>query len=911
MITLIYYFQPYADAMFKFEYPWVYVEDDTTRPEQRFKDNSLYTIPGYTYSKWLLEGPVYDITANLASENRLFEVNFNDLFVRPSLTSYGTYDGRIGNTQYGIRNASYLKITIILYPIATANTYVLTYNPDGGTMYDGIPSVTGTDNKSVNIVYNEYYTTANITKTGYTFDGWKDSFNNVISANMSTRWSYAQNVTLTAIWSATPLVPTYKVVYNRNLVSNYGSSVTSFTETYSYPNNVVISNNIFNTNLQFKYWTDDPNPEQGNKKDPGEVITGWTTSTILNLYAKWSRIIYYDVNGAKQGYSYTSGNFELGTVVTTFRSTDGILRPGYTIATGSGWSTNRYAITSISSLYITTSIDENPNYTIGLYVVWLPNLYTFIYNANGGIGTEPTISIPYDDSISAVIYPLSYGTNFSRIGYVLGGWSTTNNSPVVYILGYRFTHPSTSTTTTLYAVWYAKYVFNYNSNGGNGIEDDTSGLYIDSSSTIYISSGNKFSRTGYFLSGWAKSPTGPSIYTPNTFISHPGTVLTTTLYAVWSLNVFTFKYDANDGSGNIDDTSVSYVVGSTIFIPVSNGIGFSRTGYDLIGWATTRNGGITFNLGSSFPYPGTNTTIILFAVWLGKLYTIQYNNNGGNGSIINTSARYFNSNTIVPISNGFGFSKSGYSLLGWATISTGTVAFYPNSQLYYHPSTQDTVTLYAVWQLNKDYSLNNTDIYVKNALKKNYWTSNIYENYTYFSNVYVYPNEIKIYDNRTLSYSVLVNDLYTSNKIFQIEKLFYNKIEKLRVESGGVRIYGNLNATGLVSSTSDVRLKQIVSHIDSPLEKIMYLNTFKFVPNEFAKKNNIMQDRIYLGINAQEVQQYFPELVQLAEFDTSNLNDGKHVSVSGNNYLAVEYERMVPILIECIKELKTKIDILK
>ena len=50
-----------------------------------------------------------------------------------------------------------------------------------------------------------------------------------------------------------------------------------------------------------------------------------------------------------------------------------------------------------------------------------------------------------------------------------------------------------------------------------------------------------------------------------------------------------------------------------------------------------------------------------------------------------------------------------------------------------------------------------------------------------------------------------------------------------------------------------------------------------------------------------------PEIVKIAPFDS----DINHNSKSGDNYLTVSYERLVPVLIEAIKELKKEINLLK
>jgi hypothetical protein len=134
-----------------------------------------------------------------------------------------------------------------------------------------------------------------------------------------------------------------------------------------------------------------------------------------------------------------------------------------------------------------------------------------------------------------------------------------------------------------------------------------------------------------------------------------------------------------------------------------------------------------------------------------------------------------------------------------------------------------------------------------------------------------------------------------------------------------LHIEGNMYANGFIYSAqdiiagySDVRLKQNIGKITNPISKIMNIQTFKYKPNQLAIQlnniDNIYKDKISIGVSAQDVQNEFPEIVYLAPFDSSNLQNGKSISKSGSNYLTVSYEKMVPILLECIKELKKEIN---
>ena len=131
-------------------------------------------------------------------------------------------------------------------------------------------------------------------------------------------------------------------------------------------------------------------------------------------------------------------------------------------------------------------------------------------------------------------------------------------------------------------------------------------------------------------------------------------------------------------------------------------------------------------------------------------------------------------------------------------------------------------------------------------------------------------------------------------------------------KTGYLKISGNLTASGdILSSYSDMRLKTIIGKIENPLDKIEKIETFTYVPNDLARSLNICDTGVKIGISAQDVQAVLPEVVSLAPFDSSNLDNGSVVSKSSQDYLTVSYERLVPLLIECIKELKKEIAELK
>ena len=110
------------------------------------------------------------------------------------------------------------------------------------------------------------------------------------------------------------------------------------------------------------------------------------------------------------------------------------------------------------------------------------------------------------------------------------------------------------------------------------------------------------------------------------------------------------------------------------------------------------------------------------------------------------------------------------------------------------------------------------------------------------------------------------------------------------IVGGAVTNTSNINTTGDISatnfnSTSDVALKQDVSVIDNALEMISQLEGVSWKWKETLKPS--------LGVTAQNVEEVAPELV------------------SNGNHKSVNYNGLIGILIEAVKELKSEVDELK
>ena len=121
-----------------------------------------------------------------------------------------------------------------------------------------------------------------------------------------------------------------------------------------------------------------------------------------------------------------------------------------------------------------------------------------------------------------------------------------------------------------------------------------------------------------------------------------------------------------------------------------------------------------------------------------------------------------------------------------------------------------------------------------------------------------------------------------------------NKTSGALVVTGGVGIGGALNVGGDITafSSSDMTLKENITPIQNAVDKVLSIsgNTFRW------NEKSVYNGEEGTGIIAQEIEALGIPGVTITR---------------GSGYLAVNYEKLIPLLIESIKELSAKVDTLE
>lgn len=111
-----------------------------------------------------------------------------------------------------------------------------------------------------------------------------------------------------------------------------------------------------------------------------------------------------------------------------------------------------------------------------------------------------------------------------------------------------------------------------------------------------------------------------------------------------------------------------------------------------------------------------------------------------------------------------------------------------------------------------------------------------------------------------------------------------------------LQVTGDIIANSIAGS-SDARFKTNIAAITNPLQKVLALRGVHFNWNAAAFPQRMFSDKRTFGFIAQEVEKVLPEIVQ-----TENTAEG---------YKSVQYDKVVALLVEAMKEQQKQIDSLK
>ena len=371
----------------------------------------------------------------------------------------------------------------------------------------------------------------------------------------------------------------YTITYNLNGGTNNEKNPEGFDKTHA----AITLYSPTRTGCSFGGW-------YTNENCTGTAVTKIKKNYAKNvtLYAKWTANTYfitYNLNGG----SNNSKNVyvrQYGKAVTLYAPT----RTGYTFG---GWYTDENcsgtAVTKIKKTYADS---------VTLYAKWTVNTYKITYNLNGGINNSKNVTTrKYGKAVT--LY------NPTRTGYTFGGWYTNKSCTGTAVTKIKKTYTK---NVTLYAKWTVNtYKITYKLNGGSNSSKNVTTRKYGKAVTLYNPT-----RTGYTFGGWYtdKSCTGTAVTKiKKTYAKN------VTLYAKWTANTYTIKFNANGGTGTMASKTMTY---DTVAKLTKNS--FTRTGYTFSGWSTTKKGSVVYKNRASVKNLTAKSggSITLYAVWTKK-----------------------------------------------------------------------------------------------------------------------------------------------------------------------------------------------------------------------------------------------------------------------------------------------------
>ncbi len=318
--------------------------------------------------------------------------------------------------------------------------------------------------------------------------------------------------------------------------------------------------------------------------------------------------------------------------------------------------------------------------------------YAIYFSFAGGTtedgASSITIQVPEGSfpNAGAVVMP-------QRKGYFFQGWLDENGAY------YKFDQPITENIALLASWTPITYRVKFDLNGGEGQEIPEQIFTYDKEELLPTKIGKK---QGYAFWGWRLKnlefyPDGEPV---KNLTDQDGAVVT--LKAVWKRANYKVRFDANGGNGTMQEQS--FVCGKSKNLNKNK---YKRSGYVFTGWNTQKDG-----KGKSYADKEEvcslsqehGSTVVLFAMWQGNAYQVQYNGNGADSGTVGYTKHVYGTGSKLAANH---FKKRGYTFAGWNTKANGTGKTYKAGEEVKELTTKadGVVTLYAKWTTTK-YQIN-------------------------------------------------------------------------------------------------------------------------------------------------------------------------------------------------------------
>lgn len=458
------------------------------------------------------------------------------------------------------------------------------------------------------------------TVDGYTFIGWNTSADGKGTAYApGTTWIANGTLTLYAQWTPGQAGLTYD--------GNGATGGKTDPQPGKTDEKINVRDNGFTRDgYMFVTWNTQAGCK-GKAVNPGDEWTLQGSSTLYACWAGTAQTLAYHGNGATGGNTAVQSG-KTGDELTT--NANGFTRDGYTFVR---WDTAKDGSG--------TAYGEGKNgvsqYTMkpagnDLYAIWKANPASIVYR-NGypnTTGSTPDTTGSTGDTVTVS------QNGFDRPGYTFTGWSTSKRGDPSLNPGDK--HTLEPGTTTVWAQWKANPAhLVYNSNIGSiGSETRTVDGVVDQTvKTI----DNPFDRPGYTFSGWNTQTDGKGkAYDPGadcTLTANDKSTPknTSVLYAQWTINKVTLKFDPNGGVGGYPSINTD-AFGSVTIPKDAKEPKVTRPGFRFTGWSLKK----TPDKDETLLNPGKDTVsmpaegeVAVYAQWEPAMTTLPFT--GGNAQI--------------------------------------------------------------------------------------------------------------------------------------------------------------------------------------------------------------------------------------------------------------------------------------